>query len=53
MNPQLANFFAFLRRHLFASICTGVIGLSAATAWFLWQEIDELESSLQDRAKEG
>jgi len=53
MNPQLANFVALVRRYPFAVTCTVlVIGL-AVTSWFLWQQIDERELTLEDRAKVG
>lgn len=53
MSPQAAKFVALLRRNPFGAICTVlVIGL-AVTSWFLWQQIDDQELTLRDRAKEG
>ena len=53
MSPQLVALGAFLRRHLFASICTALVLGCAVGAWFLWDDIDELEVARADRAKEG
>lgn len=53
MNPQLASALAFVRRHLFATICAVLIAGSAVAAWMLSQEIDDLNAAVEDRAKEG
>lgn len=53
MSPQVASIFTFVRRNLVSSICTVLLlGLGVAS-WFLWQEIDSLELTRQERAKEG
>jgi len=53
MNPQVASFLVFVRRNLFATICALLIAGLATASWFISQEIDELNASLEDRAKEG
>lgn len=53
MSPPAAKFAALLRRNPFATGCTVLIVGLAVTSWFLWQQIDDLELTRQDRAKEG
>jgi Tfp pilus assembly protein PilO len=53
MSPQLAAIFAFLRRFLFAVVCTLVIATGGVAAWLLSHDVDEQELVRQERAREG
>ena len=53
MSPQLAAFFAWVRRFPFASICAGLTIVLGAAAWWFSQDIGEQEIARQERAKEG
>lgn len=53
MSPELSAIFVFLRRFLFASVCTALIGVGGVAIWLLSQDVDEQELVRQDRAKEG
>ncbi len=53
MAAPASSFTAFLRRNLFASLCTaGSLALAGASVW-LWQRSNDLETLNQQRTIEG
>jgi Tfp pilus assembly protein PilO len=53
MNARLAALNTLIRRYPYCAVCSVLIVIFAATAWFFAGQNEEFEVSRQDRAKEG
>ena len=53
MSPQLAAFFALVRRYPFTATCILLVIACGAGVYFIENDIEVQEAARQDRAKEG
>jgi len=53
MNPQLEQFVVLMRRFPYCVACVVLTLALAGGAWWLWDDIDELETAHEATAKEG
>ncbi len=53
MSAQLAGLWAVIRRYPYCAACVLVTVLCGVGSWFMWGNVGELQTVLDDRAKEG